>query len=96
MPALPRVEQQGTAKRIVFAGLRLEIAQDRARERIAESGRVGKDVANGRWPGCWPEPIGAGRRIERFEYLQVCKLRQILFDRIVETEAALLDKLHGR
>src|SRR5438552_4015928 len=96
MPAFAWVEQQGTAKRIVFAGLRLEIAQDRTRERIAEPGRVGEDVPNGRRPGCRAEPIGAGRRIKRFKYLQVCELRQILFDRIVETEAALLDELHGR
>jgi hypothetical protein len=47
MPALARVEQQGTAERIVFAGLRLEIAQDRTRERIAEAGRVSENVPNG-------------------------------------------------
>ena len=43
MPALARVEQQGTAKRIVFPGLRLEIAQERTRERIPEPGRVGEE-----------------------------------------------------
>src|SRR5260221_5643926 len=96
MPALARVEQQGATERIGFTGLRLEIAQDRTREWIAEPGRVGEDVPNGRRPGCRAEPIGAGRRIKRFKYLQVCELRQILFDRIVETEAALLDELHGR
>ena len=41
--SFPRVEQQGTAKRIVFPGLRLEIAQA-TRERIPEPGRVGEDV----------------------------------------------------
>src|SRR5258708_20225150 len=96
MPTLAWVEQQGTAERIVFAGLWLEVAQDRTRERIPESGCVGEDMPNGRRPGCRAEPIGAVRRVERFEDLQVCKLRQILFDRIVESEAALLDKLHGR
>jgi hypothetical protein len=50
---------------------------------------VGEDVPNGRRPRCRAEPIGAGRRIERFEYLQVCKL-------VVEAEAALLDELHSR
>ena len=96
VPTLARVEQQGTAERISLAGLRLEIAQDRAGERIAEPGRVGEDVPNGRRLGCRAKPIRAGRRIERLKYLQVCKLRQILFDRLVETEAALLDELHGR
>ena len=57
---------------------------------------MGEDVPNGGRPGCRAEPIGAIRCIERFEDLQVCKLRQILFDRIVETEAPLLDELHGR
>src|ERR1700681_4136460 len=38
MPALARVEQQGTAKRIVFPRLRLEIAQDRTRESIRRRG----------------------------------------------------------
>ena len=95
MPALARVEQQGTAKRIVFPGLRLEIPQDRARERIPEPGRVGEDVPNGRRPGRRAEPISAGHRIERFKYLEVCKLRQIVFDRIIKTEATLLDELHG-
>src|SRR5262249_58599045 len=79
-----------------FAWLWLEIAQDRTRERITEPGRVGEDVPNGGRLGRRAEPIGAGRRVERFEDLQVCKLRQILFDRIVETEPALLDELHGR
>src|SRR5262249_46070018 len=88
--------QQRTAKRVVFAGLRLEIAQDRTREWIAESGCVREDVPNGWGPRCRAEPIDAARRVERFEDLQVCKLRQILFDRIVESEAALLDKLQGR
>src|SRR5262245_45214059 len=96
MPALAWIEQQGAAKWILFDWLRLEIAQGRTRERIAEPGRVGEDVSNRRGPRCRAEPIGASRRIERFEYLEVCKLRQIFFDRIVETEAALLDELHGR
>src|SRR5438132_6667039 len=96
MPTLAWVEQQGTAERIVFAGLWLEVAQDRTRERITEPGCVGEDVPNGGRPGRRAEPIDAARRVERFEDLQVCKLRQILFDRIVESEAALLDKLHGR
>src|ERR1700758_2536818 len=96
MPTFAWVEQQGTAERIVFAGLRLEVAQDRTRERIAESGWVGEDMPNGRAAGRPAEPINAALRGERFEDLQVCKLRQILFDRIVESEAALLDKLHGR
>src|SRR5215471_3909635 len=88
MPTLAWVEQQRTAKRVVLAGLRLEIAQDCTRERIAESGRVREDVPNGRRPGCRAEPIDAARSVERFEDLLVCKLRQILFDRIVESEAA--------
>src|SRR5947209_18679155 len=96
MPALARVEQQGTAKRIAFAGLRLEISQDRTRERITEPRRVGEDVANGRWSGCRPQPIGTSRRVERCKYLEICKLRQIFFNRIIETQAALLDELHGR
>src|ERR1700738_825875 len=96
MPALARVEQQGTAKRIAFARLRLEIAQDRTRERITETRLVGEEVANGRWSGCRPQPIVAGRRVEPFKYLEICKLRQIFFNRIIETEEALLDELHGR
>src|SRR3984893_15194968 len=95
MPTLAWVEQQGTAERIVFAGLWLEVAQDRTRERITEPGCVGEDVPNG-GPGRRAEPIGAARRVERLEDLQVCKLGQVLFDRIIESEAALLDKLHGR
>src|SRR5258708_36494991 len=50
MPTLAWVEQQGTAERIVFAGLWLEVAQDRTRERITESGCVGEDMPNGRLP----------------------------------------------
>jgi hypothetical protein len=56
---------------------------------------VGEALPNRGRPGCRAQPIGAARRIERFENLQVCKLRQVLFDRIVQTEAALLDELHG-
>src|SRR5262249_27819055 len=96
MPTLAWVEQQGTAEWITFARPRLEVAQNCTRERIAEAGCVGEDMSNGRRPACRAEPIDAARRVERFEDLQVCKLRQILFDRIVESEAALLDKLHGR
>jgi hypothetical protein len=56
---------------------------------------VGEDVPNGRRPGCRADPISAGRGIERFNYLQVCEFRQIVFDLIIETEATLLDELHG-
>ena len=57
---------------------------------------MGEDVADGRRPGGRPQPIGAACRVERFEHLEIGKFRQILFDRIIETEAALLDELHGR
>ncbi|TMK11042.1 MAG: hypothetical protein E6G75_19685 [Alphaproteobacteria bacterium] len=67
MPTLAWVEQQGTAERIVFAGLWLEVAQDRTRERITEPGCVGEDVPNGGRPGRRAEPIDAARRVERFE-----------------------------
>jgi hypothetical protein len=96
MPAFARVEQQGTAERIAFTGLRLEIAQDCARKRIAEPGGMGEDVPNGRRAGCRAQAVGAGRGIERFKYFGICKLGQKLFDRIVETEATLLDELHCR
>ena len=94
VPALARIEQQRPAERIGFAGARLEIAPDRAGERIGQSGRVRQEVPDGRRSRCRAEPVGAGRRVERFKDFQSRKLRQVFFGRVIETEAALLDELH--
>jgi hypothetical protein len=48
VPALARIEQQRPAERIGFAGARLEIAPDRAGERIGQAGRVRQEVFDGR------------------------------------------------
>jgi hypothetical protein len=48
VPALARIEQERSAERISFTGARLEIAQGRAGERIAQSGRVRQEVSDRR------------------------------------------------
>src|SRR6266496_5294217 len=93
-PALARVEQQRSAERIFFAVARLEIAPDRAGERIGQSGCVRQEVFDGRGSRCRAEHVGAGGGVKRFKDFQSRKLRQVFFGRVIETETALLDKLH--
>jgi hypothetical protein len=64
--------------------------KDRTRERIAEPGRVGEDVPNGRRPGCRAEPIGAGRRIERFKLFKAATLFQCAIKRPAPKDTSLL------
>jgi hypothetical protein len=74
--------------------MRLEIAPDRAGERIGQSGRVGQEMADGRWPRWRAKAIVAGRRVEGFDDLQSPELRQIFFRGIIDADPALLDELH--
>src|SRR6185503_9448028 len=76
VPALARVEQQRASEWIGLAGPRLEVAPDRARERIGEAGGVGEEVPHGRLPRGRAELVFAGGRVERLENLQALKLGQ--------------------
>jgi hypothetical protein len=55
---------------------------------------VRQEVFDGRRSRCGAEPVGSGRRVERFEDFQSRKLGQVFLGRVIEPEAALLDELH--
>ncbi len=92
-PLLTRIEEQ-RACGIRFARTRLEIAHDRTREVVAESGCVREHMPDSRRSFGGPECVLTSLRIEGLEDFQVRELRKVLLGRIVEAEPALFNQLH--
>src|SRR6185437_12981542 len=69
VPAFAGIEQQRPAEWETIAGVRREIAPDRAGEGIGQSGRVRQEMPDGCRSGWRPQAIVAGRGVEGFDDL---------------------------
>jgi len=94
VPALARFEEQRTDG-IGLARTRFEIADDWAREIVANTRRVGEEMLHCHLPHRGFEAIGACRGIEGLKDFDLVEFGKIFRYRIFESKTLLFDELHG-